>query len=411
MRLPFYIARKYFFSGKVSNLIHLISGVSMTGIIVGSFALIVILSVFNGLEKLVLSLYNNFDSDIRIELKEGKYFEKDEAGFEELQALDEVKSITGIIEESVMLRFDDNQAVGTFRAMEPDYVVSTGMDSLIFRGSPRLKHQNENLAIIGVGLANQLDISVYDEFSRLQIYMPRPGRVPVLRPDRGFNKKTIAAGGVFSVQKEFDEEYFVIPLDFAYELVERDPGNITNIEINLTEGASLSYMRNKIQEIAGDKFDVKDRFQQHEMLYQILETERLAVYLILTFILVIASFNMVGALLMLAIEKRSAMAILNSMGITPADIRKVYYWEGLLLSGVGGIIGIILGAMVCWAQMQWGLVKLGTTGAFVVEAYPVSMEFMDFILVFITVIAIGLLASIFPAWAASRNISAEDLHQ
>lgn len=411
MKLPFYIARKYFFSGKVSNLIHLISGVSMTGILVGSFALIVILSVFNGLENLILSLYNSFDSDLRIELKEGKYYDIEDANYAEISRLEEIEGITGIIEESLMIRFDGNQAVGTFRALEPEYLSTTGMDTLIFRGSSRLKQNGEHRALVGVGLANQLDISVYDEFSSLNLHMPTPGRIPVLRPDRGFNQKALPAGGVFSIQQEFDDEYLLIPLDFARELVEQDEGMVTHIEINLREDASMREMRDRVQEIAGAGFNVQDRFQQQEMLYHILETERLAVYLILTFILIIASFNMIGALLMLALEKRRAMAILNSMGLRAAQIRNIFYWEGFLLSLTGGMTGMILGAIVCWIQMEFGIVKLGTSGAFVVEAYPVAMEIMDFLIILGTVIIIGLLASIFPAWAASRNITAQDLHE
>lgn len=403
MNLPFYIAKKYFFSGKVSNLIHLISGVSMTGIMVCAFALIVILSVFNGLEKLVISLYNRFDSDIRIELQEGKYFDINDAGFDSIRNLQGVYGVTGIIEEKLMVRHGNNQAVATIKGMDPVYLATTGMDTLVFRGYARLIQNNRPMAIVGLGIARQLDVNVFDDLSRLRMYLPRPGPVPVLRPDRGFNQKTIASGGIFSIQQEIDNEYIVVPLSFARELAERDSQFVTAVEVNISPDVSIKQLKTQITEITGPGFRVEDRLQQHAVLYRILQSERLAVYLILTFVLLVASFNMVGALLMLVIEKQKDMSVLATMGAGNKTLQKVFYWESLLLSGTGGITGLVLGTILCWIQMEYGLVKLGTPGTFVVDAYPVVLKWQDFLLVMATVFGIGLLSAVFPAMAVKKT--------
>ena len=422
MNVPFFIAKRYFFSSKVSNVIHLISLVSLVGVTVGSFALIVVLSVFNGFEKTVLSLYNAFDSDLRMKPKKGKYFDPALAGGYDSASskganavLKTVKSWEGVvdasyvIEENVLVKHEQRQAIATIKAIDPGYLSSMGVDTMLYSGEPVLNVKDRPMAIVGAGIARQLGLNAYGQKQDLTLYTPKnqPMRFR-LDPTEAFRQRTAGTSGIFTIQQEFDDKYLVLPLAFARSLV-NEPQRATALEVDKRATIANETIERKLKALFGKRFEVKNRYQQHATLYQVMRSEKTAVYMILTFILLIAAFNLIGALLMLAIEKKKDMAILKAMGASAAHIRNVFFYEGLLLSFSGALAGLGLGSLVCWLQMKYELITFSAKSTFVLNAFPVKFEWLDFAGVFVTVIVLGLIASYYPAKIAYRQISVEDL--
>ena len=422
MNLPFFIAKRYFFSRKIANVIHLISLISLVGVTVGSFALIVILSVFNGFEDVVLSLYNSFDSDLKMTPKKGKYFDPSgEAGNDSLSrhkataVLKEIKSWDGVhdcsyvIEENVLIKNNKKQSIATIKAINPGYLPSMGVDTMTPIGKPLLKAGDAPKTIVGSGIAGKIGLNLYNKSSSLQLYTPKKEDVGFrLDPTEAFREKRIQASGVFRIQKDFDEKYIVAPLGFARELV-NEPVKVTGLEVDAESSADMGTLKTKLIDLFGDEYEVKNRYEQHESLYRVMRTEKTAVYMILSFILLIAAFNLIGALLMLAIEKKKDMAVLKSMGASAGRIKNIFFYEGLLLSFSGALAGIGLGTLVCWLQIKFELIKFSEKKTFVLNAFPVSFEWMDFVAVFITVLVIGFIASYYPARIAFKQITIDEL--
>ncbi|MEX0966638.1 MAG: FtsX-like permease family protein [Bacteroidia bacterium] len=412
MNFSFFVARKYFFGSRISNVIHIISAISLLGVMVGTFALIVVLSVFNGFENVVLSLFNSFDSEIKITLAEGKFFHPDSARYDELAQLPEVRGITPVLEDNALLKYDENQEIATLKAIRPEYLATTGIDTMIYVGESILLENSIPFALLGAGVAGKIGVNIFSEFSRLQAFYPNRDakRIISLTPDRAFIRMNIFPAGVFSIQQDFDSKYVLVPISFGRELF-NEPEKVTAIEINLQPGVNLEKMREKVETLTGPKFVVEDRFQQHALLYRIMKTEKIAVYLILTFILLIAAFNLIGSLVMLAIEKKKDMSVLKSMGANAGLIRRIFLYEGMLLSGIGAVVGIGLGYLICWLQQEYSLIKINSGSTFVLKAYPVDFRLTDFVLVFCTAIVLGLIASYLPARIAYKQLNVADLHK
>ncbi|RYD77185.1 MAG: ABC transporter permease, partial [Sphingobacteriales bacterium] len=408
MNLPFFIARRYFFSRKISNVIHIIAGISLAGIMVGAFALITILSAFNGFEEVVGKLYNTFDSDLRITPVQGKYFLPDSVKLLKIRKLEGVTALTEVIEENALVKYREKQTIATFKAIEPKYLASTGIDSMIFVGEPVLTDKNIHYTLVGAGVGAKLNLQAYDDTNPLQVYVPKKGEQTVLNADKAFNRKGIFCSGVFSIQQDFDSRYILLPIDFARDLVQ-EPQKITSIEVNIKNDDDIEDISESVSQLLGKGFKVADRYQQQPLLYKVMRSEKLAVYLVLSFILLIAAFNLIGALLMLAIEKQKDMAILVSMGATPKTIQNIIMLEGLILSFSGAVAGILLATLVCWLQMKYGFVKISEGSTFVIQSYPIAFDIWDFVLVFITVIVLGFIASYYPAHLANRKTDVEIL--
>lgn len=406
MNLPLRIARKYFFSKKVNSVVNLISGVSLVGVSVGSAALIILLSVFNGFENLVISLYNAFDSDYKVELKEGKYFEVHDSIITHIASWDEVAMTTPVIEENVMALYDEHQSIATIKGIKPDYLITTGLDSAtVYAGNSTLQKGAQAFALVGSGIASKLRLNVYNQFALLELYMPKDKNI-ILNYAKAFNKRRIRPAGVFSIQKEFDDQYIVLPYAFAEDLTEKKQ-QATSIEINVKTSVTRD-MAPEIAAVFGSDFVVKNRQEQHSFIHKILNSEKLAVYLILSFVLLIAAFNLVGTLTMLAIEKKKDVAILTSMGMTQRHLQRVFTLHGLIMAFTGATVGIGLGTLLCYIQMQYGIITIpGAT--FVASAYPVAFNGTDHLAVFATVMAIGFLASWLPARAMSRKVDLREL--
>jgi lipoprotein-releasing system permease protein len=399
--LAFQIARRYLIAKKSHQAINIISMVSLIGVMVGTMGLIIVLSVFNGFGNLVLSLFNSFDPDIKVTSTYSKTFDPDSIGINSIKKLAAVKYVNESLEENALLRYSDRQFIATIKGVSEDFLKSTAISDKLLDGLAVLQKGDTNFAIVGGQIAYSLGLHLDDPLHSIGVYIPRRdvNYQSTLDPSEAFNGRNIYASAVFGIQQDFDSKYVLVPLRWAREIIGREK-NISSLEIALREGSDSEATVAEIKKITGDRFEVKDRYQQHDFLYKILRSEKLAVFMILGFILLIATFNIIGTLTMLIIEKKKDIAILLSMGADLPLIKKIFLLEGLLISLSGAIAGLILGAGICYVQQSFGIIKLENAENFVVNAYPVLMQGTDFLLVFITVFAIGTAA----AWYTANAI-------
>ncbi|MBL4654520.1 MAG: ABC transporter permease [Bacteroidia bacterium] len=406
MKLPFYIAKRYLFSKKSTNAINIISLISMIGISVGSMALIIVLSVFNGFENLVISLMNSFTPDIQITVKQGKTFDPSSIDLDQLKKIPGVIHYSEVLEENALLKYRDNQYVATIKGVSSNYIKATQFDTVLIAGKAILKENGINYGLLGYGVYYALSINNEDEFAPISISIPRrdhkfKGGIP--NPEKAFNKELIYPGGVFSIQQSIDEKYILVPIDFARKLLDK-PTAVSAIEVIASHDHSIEQVQANIKSLVGDKFKVKNRYQQNELIYRVMKTEKWAVYAILTFILIIAAFNIIGSLTMLIIEKRKDISILSSMGASKKQIQQVFLIEGVFISLCGLTLGFLISITLLLLQQNFGLIKLEGISSFIIDAYPVKMKLLDFVLVAFTVILIGFLAAWYPSTKSTKEI-------
>lgn len=374
----------------------------MLGVFVGSAALILILSVFNGFEQLVLSMYNTFTPELKIEPATGKTFPANTARFERIRKDNRIASFTEVLQEKALIRYGKAQHIGMVKGVSNDFEKNAKLDTAIIDGAFELKHNGEELAVIGSEVQSFLAVNVNDQFEDLQIFTPNKKVQNSINPADEFIVKTIHPAGVFEVQQEFDD-IVLVPISFARELL-NEPLNVSSIEINLKAGTSLKSVKKEFSEALGSGFKVKDRFQQNELLYKILNSEKWAIFIILTFILIIAIFNIIGSLTMLVIDKRRDIAILTSLGADKSLIRNIFLTEGMMISMMGCVVGMLVGFIFAVLQQRYGFVSMGQFDM-VVDAYPVDLKISDFFLVFITVFVISFLASLISSRLSIKNIT------
>lgn len=370
--------------------INIISGISMLGVLIGSAALIIILSVFNGFEKVILSLYSNFTPEIKIETRLGKTFDPNTTYFNTLHQDNRLISYTQVLQEKALIKYGDKTFLGTIQGVSDDFLKNKQLDSTVQNGSFTLKSGGRDFAVIGSTIQGNLGINVHDNLSPMQIFSPRRGVVNSANPLNEFVVRSINASGVFAIQQEFDD-IVVTPIEFARDLLDQ-PKDVSSIELTYKKGTNLTSVQNKIIDEIGNKFTVKNRKQQNTELYKTLNYERWAVYMILTFVLIIAIFNIIGSLTMLVIDKRKDIAILSSLGANKQTIQGIFFFEGMMISLIGCFAGIILGLAFCLLQQHYGLIKMGAAMS-VIDAYPVDLKIADFGLVFLTVGAISIIAA------------------
>lgn len=399
MNFSFFIAKKYFFSKKSANVINIISLISLIGVAFGTMAFIIVLSVFNGIENIVSSLFSSFDPDLRIELKEGKSFVTDSIIFNRLKEHQQVAYISYVIEENGLIEYDGKQMIATIKAVDDNFEEVTGVDTMIYDGNFILKEYPRSYAVVGYGIAAKLGITTNLIYA-LKVWGPVRKEGITLNSNNAFNNEILSVSGIFSVQQEYDEKYVIVPIEFARELM--DYGNrATAIEVKLNKNSQK--IQNEIKEIVGDSFTVKNRYEQKQLVYKIMKSERWAIFAILSFILLVSSFNIIGTMIMLIIDKKKDINTLNSVGADLDSIRKIFLFEGWLISVAGAVIGLILGLSITLAQQFWGLLKLPTNGSFVSNVYPVDVHFGDTVLVFGVVIAIGFLVANYPVRFITRK--------
>ncbi len=401
MNFILYIARRYLLAKKSTNAINVISGISVIGVAVGAMALIVVLSVFNGFDKVLKDLFNTFDPDIKITATLGKTFPYTDSLKNTLETLDGIAHVAAVIEENAMLRYDDKQYVATIKGVCPEYEQVTGIDTMIVDGEFSLKKNNKPYAVVGQGVAYYLSIGL-NFVDAINIYVPRRDYSYSLIPEKAFKRNYVHPSGIFSIQQEFDQKYILLPIDYVRDLLDYE-NEATALEIKVAKPYTVKGVKKTIAENLGDSFKVKDRFEQKELFFKIMKSEKLAIYLILTFILAVASFNIIGSLTMLIIEKKEDIFTLRSMGADEKMIKKIFFTEGWLISLSGAVIGVFLGLGIAWAQIQFGFLKLQGSGAFIIDAYPVDIKVADIFLVLAIVILIGMIAAYIPAAYLTRK--------
>lgn len=433
MNFSLFIAKRYLFSKKSHNAINIITYISIAGVCIGTMALIIVLSAFNGISSLVFGLYNTFDPDIKITPKEGKTFVIDPASAEKIKKLEGVIHYTEVLQENALLKHDDKQVIATIKGVSEDFVKMTRLDTVTREGEFLLQHDSIQYAVLGYGLARRLNISLIDFLHPLEIYVPKRGVQAVLNPEDAFLVRSVNVSGIFSLNDDFDYRFAILPLSLARTLLGRDT-ELSAIEVGLKPGTDIEKVKEEIQEIlttpppppqrGGDALDslpltterkakvatagqpgwvIKTRYEQNEVLFKTINSEKWWTFLILAFILVIATFNVIGSLTMLIIEKKKDIQTLMFLGADKNLIQKIFMREGLMITLTGVFSGLALGLILCWIQMTFKLVPFSE--GFIVDSYPIKILPVDLLLVFGTVLLIGFFAAWYPVRIFTRKFN------
>ena len=381
-------------SKKKQNIINIISAISVGGIIVGTMALVIVLSVFNGFQTLIDTFFSSFDPDLKISPVEGKMFDPKEFEFEKIKNLPGVVHYAEIIEEVALLKYGTQIYPAVVKGVPENYTKYTGIDSLIIDGTFMLENQGINYTVVGQGVAYNLGIR--PEFTNhLMVYVPKRGKQVSVNPARVINHNYIYPAGVFAVLEEIDSKYIIVSHKFAAELFESGQ-EVSTVEIGLSSDVNPKKLQKEIQKILGNRFHVKNKYQQHDLIYKTMQSEKWAAYLILVFILIIASFNILSSLSMLIIDKKEDILIFRSMGASSKTIGHIFLFEDWMISIVGAITGTLLGLFLCWLQITFEIIPLPNNGSFLISAYPVQIVFTDIVLILTVVLFIGFFASWYP---------------
>lgn len=410
MNFPFYIARRYLFSKKSTHAINVISLISVLGVAVATMALVVVLSGFNGFSDLVASFFTNFDPQLKIEATKGKAMPADDPLLVKVKHLPGVEVATECVQDQALAVYHDKQAMVTVKGVEDNFDSLTHISNILYGdGDFTLHVANLQYGVIGIRLAQDLGTGVtWQDY--LQIYAPqREGQYDASNPTNAFVKDSLVSpGALFQVkQSKYDQGYVITSIDFARRIFNRQ-GEITSLELRMKPGVDIDNAKEEIQAMLGDKYKVLDRYEQQADTFNIMRIEKLFAYVFLTFILMVACFNIIGSLSMLIIDKKNDVITLRNLGATDGQIRRIFLFEGRMISAAGAVIGIVLGLILCWLQQTYGLVQLGDqAGDFVVNAYPISVHPEDILLIFLTVILVGWLSVWYPVRYMSRKLTKE----
>ena len=404
MNFPFFIARRYVFSKKSTNAINVISAISVVGVAVGTMALVIVLSVFNGFHDLVASFFTNFDPQIELVPTQGKTAPADDPLLDKIRKMPQVSVHTDVLEDQGLAVYGDRQQMVTVMGVDDNFTQLTNISDILYGdGEFTLQAANLFYAIPGIRLAQDMGLGArFDGY--LKLYAPvRRGQITDLEdPSDGFVVDSlISPGVVFAVnQAKYDRDHILCSIGFARRLFDQD-GMLSSLQIRLKPGSDLAAVKKQMREIVGSKYRVLDRFEQQSDTFNIMQIEKVLAYVFLTFILMVACFNIISSLSMLIIDKKADAATLRNLGATDRQIRSIFLFEGRIISAIGAVVGILLGLLLCWLQQEFGLVHMGdSAGSFVVNAYPVSVHYDDVAIVFITVLLIGWAA----AWIPTRKL-------
>ena len=409
MNFPFFIARRYLFSKKSTHAINVISGISVVGVAVATMALVVTLSVFNGFHDMVASFFTSFDPQLKVTPVMGKTVAADDPILTQIKQLPQIEVATECVEDQALVIYRGRQAMVTIKGVEDNFDQLTHIKEILLGdGEFELHAADMFYGIPGIRLAEQLGTGyVYDE--PLKVYAPRrEGQLNMANPMDGLVEDELYSPGVlFQVmQGKYDKNYILTSIDFTRRIFEQQ-GMVSSLELRLKAGSNFERVKSEIKELAGDQYYVKDRFEQQDDTFKIMKIEKLMAYIFLTFILIIACFNIIGSLSMLIIDKKDDVVTLRNLGASDKQIVRIFLFEGRLISAIGAIIGILLGLALCWGQQTYGWVKLGSSSAsFVINAYPVSVHPEDVILIFITVLVVGFLAVWYPVRYFAKRLLA-----
>ena len=399
MNFPLYVARRYLFSKKSTNAINVISVISVIGVAVATMALVIVLSVFNGFHDLVATFFTNFDPQLEVVPTQGKTAPSDDPLLAKMKALPEVDVATESVEDQALAIYQDHQAMVIVKGVDDNFDQLTHIKDILFGdGTYSLHAGNLQYGIMGIRLAAALGTGArFGDY--LRIYAPqKEGQFDATNPSEAFVVDSLLSPGVvFSVnQSKYDKNYIIAPIAFARNIFGQQ-GRLSSLEFRLKDGSDLDAVKKEMQEIGGTKYKVMDRFEQQADTFKIMQIEKYIAYIFLTFILIVACFNIIGSLSMLIIDKKEDVVTLRNLGANDRQISQIFLFEGRLISAFGAIIGIGLGLLLCWLQQHYGLVSLGSSsGSFVINAYPVSVHYDDVALIFLTVIVVGWVAVWYP---------------
>ncbi len=403
MNYRFFIAWRYLFSKKSHHAINIISAISACGVAIATLAMVCTLSVFNGFQGLVADLFTDFDPELKITLAEGHTFPANDPALKQLKSHKDIAVVTPCMEDQALVVRNGQQVVVTLKGVDDNFMQQTDLSHILY---PQLEDDEElvlhadvlEYGLVGIQLAIQLGLNV-DFETPLQVFAPKRGeRVNMANPLSSFNTdELLSPGCVFQVkQNKYDAHYILTSLAFAQHLLDQK-GKITQVEVKLREGANVSRVKRELARLLGSKFIVRDRYEQQEDVFRIMRIEKLIAYLFLTFILLVASFNVIGSLSMLLIDKEKDIRTLYNLGAKPSDVRRIFILEGNLISLLGALFGIAIGVALCWAQQHYGLIAMGQSeGAFIVEAYPVVVKVWDLLLILFTVVIVSALVVWYP---------------
>ena len=404
MNFPFYIARRYLFSKKSHNAINVISLISVCGVVIATIALVCALSVYNGFNDLVSSLFSHFDPELKITARYGKVFNPDNDTIRQIRNMPEVAIASEVLQDNALIKYKERQEVGVIKGVDNRFSQLVNIDSVLIDGEFKLSDEVANYAILVIGLASHLGINA-GFISPLEIYVPkRDQKVNMANPATSFNIGYSFISAVFRInQQQYDDYYMLIPLEQARSLLHYE-NEISALELKIKEGVSIEAVEKQIKACVGDRYIVQNRFEQQEASFKMMQVEKWITFLILCFILAIALFNIVGSLSMLMIEKKEDVQTLRNMGANESQIQQIFLFEGWMISGFGAIFGILVGLILCLIQQEYGLIQLGdTAGAFIIDAYPVHVLPGDICMIFITVLVIGFLAAWYPVRYLGRK--------
>lgn len=407
MNVPFFVAKRYFVSKKKKNIINIISIISMISVAVGTAALIIVLSVFNGLEDLIRSIYGSFDPDLKIMAAEGKAFEVNDSLLAQITRTPGVALLTEVIEDNALLRYNERQMVVKMKGVSENFFLQNKIDSTIVEGSHELVQGDEFRALIGRGIQYQLSVRPDSRFAALQFMYPKATKGIPLNPENAFRDLSILPGGVFAIERQYDDSYVFVPLEFAEELLEYGPKR-TSLEVKVRLPSQIRRVQRQLREALGPDFLVQNSDEQHVSLLRAVKVEKIFVFITFTFILLIASINIFYSLSMLVIDKKRDIAILAAIGASATTVRRIFLAEGAIIAFSGALTGLALGLFICWLQQTFGLVSMGMATS-VVDSYPVKMQLSDVLLTGGSIVLITMLVSVRPAFKAAALSVRENL--
>ena len=403
MNIALFMARRYLFSSKSKNAVNSITAISVLGVAVGTLALVVVLSVFNGFETLIKSMYQEVNSDFKVQSTTSKSFVLSSDDFYRLQSIDNWLSIEQIYEEKVLLQVSKKEQIALLKGVHLWPSDSTlAIESHVFKGQSFRAFDDGNWAIIGQSLAYSLAVSVNGIQDVLKVFVPNQNARSNSLNERPFKERQFLVSGIFSVQSEYDASYVITDLETVQSFLEK-PSQLTSLAFYVNSTVDLSAAQENLATFFGTDFEVKNRFQQQEFLYKVLQTEKWAIFFILSFILLIATFTIVASVVMIVLEKRKDISSLWAMGTPVKTIQKIFFYEGLLITLFGGGLGLVLGVILSLAQQHFGFIQLGEQGSFIINAYPVEVHFQDVVLILTTVVSIGMLITIIPVRLVKKN--------
>jgi lipoprotein-releasing system permease protein len=397
LNFPALIARKYFWSKNKKNFINIISIISMLVVGIATMALVVILSVFNGLEGLLKDLYGTFDPDIKIESAVGKSFVANDSLLQVIRAQEGVTDVVEVIEDNAYLKYDNAEMVAVLKGVSRNYLEVNRLEENITEGTLRLWNGNVPMAVVGQGVQFNLAIAPGNDFVSLQVFYPKNLRTQSLNPNSALSKKSLHVAGAFAFERQFDEKYVIVPLEFMRELMQYED-KVTALEVRLAEGYGSSTIT-ALQERLGSQYKVLGADEQHAVMLRTVKIEKLFVFITFSFILGVSSINIFFALSMLAIDKKRDLTMFFAMGATAKQVRTIFLAEGAIISLSGAVFGLTLGYIVCWLQDTIGLIGMGLETS-VINYYPVAMEWQDFLATSLVIVIITIIASIRPATMA-----------